>query len=305
MKKIAISVGDLNGIGIELILKNHDKVKEKCRPIYCINKDMLDICAKKLNVKMPQDMQLEEINYSLNFDIKEGQVSKDSGAYSFKSFQRAIEMVDEKKADSILTMPIHKKAWQIADVPYKGHTDYLSYVYNKKAIMMLGCEKMYVALFSDHIELKKVPSVIKYKPLKDFLLDFYNSTKAKGVAVLGLNPHAGDDGVLGNEDSIIQNAIDDANEYLGQDIFEGAIVPDIAFTKRNREKYKYFIAMYHDQGLIPLKTLYFDESINVTLGLPIKRASVDHGCAFDIAYNNEIKKSSLSYLNAIEYLEAL
>jgi len=301
LKKIAISVGDLNGIGIELILKNHHLISNKCEPIYCIDKDMLEICANRLNVDIPEGMILENIN-SDSFDIQPGTISIKSGIYSFKSFQKAIHLADTKNVDYILTMPIHKKAWSDASILYKGHTDYLSFVYNKKAIMMLGCEEMYVALFSDHIPLKDVSNTIKYEDLKEFLLLFYENINEKNIAVLGVNPHSGDNGVIGFEDNIIQQAIDDVNKILGENTFVGTIVPDVAFTKSNRQKYKYFIAMYHDQGLGPLKTLYFDESINVSLGLPIKRVSVDHGCAFDIAYNNNIVKNSKSYLNALEYV---
>ena len=165
---------------------------------------------------------------------------------------------------------------------------------------MLGCKEMFVALFSDHIPLKDVPSKIDFEGLSAFLERFYRSFGFDKALVLGLNPHAGDGGVLGNEEFIINEAINHTNKKLQKDVFFGAISPDVAFNKANREKYKVFVAMYHDQGLIPLKALYFEESINVTLGLPILRASVDHGVAFDIAYKN--KASTKSYLNALDFL---
>ena len=114
-----------------------------------------------------------------------------------------------------------------------------------------------------------------------FFSDFYDSTACDKVAVLGLNPHAGDNGVLGNEEEIIKEAIDEINTKLGREVFIGPVVPDIAFTPYFRKDFKYFIAMYHDQGLGALKALYFDESINISLNLPIIRTSVDHGTAFD------------------------
>jgi len=166
-------------------------------------------------------------------------------------------------------------------------------------IMMLGCPKMYVALYTEHIPLKEVAGHIKEKELTRFFIDFYRAIKpTAAVAVLGLNPHAGDEGVLGDEESVIAQAIENAHRHIGRQIFTSPLVPDVAFTPRVRKNYTYYIAMYHDQGLAPLKALYFDEGINVSLNLPILRTSVDHGTAFDIAYRNE-PLNALSYINAV------
>lgn len=183
-----------------------------------------------------------------------------------------------------------------AGLEFKGHTDLLRHHFNAEAIMMLGCDKLYVALYTEHMPLKDVPETIEEEALTRFLLDFAKETKAEKAAVLGLNPHAGDNGVLGDEERTIEKAISNANTE--GHIFDGPVVPDIAFTPRFRENYKYFIAMYHDQGLAPLKALYFDESINVSLNLPIVRTSVDHGTAFDIAYKSPPKCES--YINAVK-----
>ena len=185
----------------------------------------------------------------------------------------------------------------MAGIHYKGHTDALRDIFNQKAIMMLGSEKMYVALFTEHIPLREVMQHITTEELSDFMLRFYKSVGVKNIAVLGLNPHAGDNGVLGNEEREIEKAIERVNRELGEEIFVGPLVPDVAFTPRVREHFTHYIAMYHDQGLAPLKALYFDEGINVSLGLPIVRTSVDHGTAFDIAYQN--KALILSYINAL------
>jgi len=253
MKKVAISIGDLNGIGIQLALENHNTISKKVIP--------------------------------------------KSGAYAYASFIKAVELARNKEVDAICTLPIHKKAWELTGVKYKGHTDALRDFFDAEAIMMLGCSKMYVA----------------------FLIDFYHTAKpSKKVGVLGLNPHAGDDGVLGSEETIIQKAIDNANVSLRQaqgtvaepvearllspvEAFSAPLVPDVAFTPRVRANFTHYIAMYHDQGLAPLKALYFDEGINVSLNLPILRTSVDHGTAFDVAYKN-IKLNSLSYINAVKYI---
>ena len=318
MKKVAISIGDLNGIGIQLALENHDTICDIVTPLYCIDKTMLAQAAEKLNLTIPSDFQTIE-NVAPYFEIEAGVVSANSGRYAFSSFTTAVALAREKQVDAICTLPIHKKAWELAGVDYKGHTDALRDFFDAEAIMMLGCDKMYVALFTEHIPLKEVASSINKKDLTRFLVDFYNSAKPTStVGVLGLNPHAGDDGVLGNEETIIQKAINNVNASLRYpstssgnsqgtvaepvEAFSNPLVPDVAFTPNVRKNYTHYIAMYHDQGLAPLKALYFDEGINVSLNLPILRTSVDHGTAFDIAYKG-VELNTLSYMNAIKYIK--
>ena len=300
-KKIAVSVGDLNGIGIQLALENHDIISKDADVLYCIDSNMLDQAAKKLGIPIPADFQTIE-TIAPYFEIEAGKVSKESGAYAYASFMKAVELAQNKEVDAITTLPIHKKAWELADVKYKGHTDALRDIFDAHAIMMLGCPNMYVALYTEHIPLKEVAGSINEEDLTRFLVDFYHTAKpSKTVGVLGLNPHAGDDGVLGNEEQIIQKAIDNAHQIIEKEIFTSPLVPDVAFIPRTRANYTHYIAMYHDEGLAPLKALYFDEGINVSLNLPILRTSVDHGTAFDIAYKG-IELSSQSYLNAVKYI---
>ena len=293
---IAISVGDLNGVGIEIALKAHKEISELCSPLYCINSYLLNTAAKLLNTNIPDDFNIHSVDGE--FEINAGVVNAASGRYSYDSFMSAIELCETDKADAVVTMPIHKEAWMMAGLEYKGHTDLLRQHFNKDAIMMLGCEKMFVALFTEHMPLKDVASAIKYKKLKQFFLDLHNSIPNEKIAVLGLNPHAGDNGVLGDEELRITKAIKSANKKIGFEQFIGPVVPDIAFTPHFRANHNYFVAMYHDQGLAPLKALYFDESVNISLNLPIIRTSVDHGTAFDIAYKGEAK--TLSFINAIK-----
>lgn len=294
--RIAVSVGDLNGVGIEIALKSHHKILEFCTPIYCINSIMLSQAAKLLNMHIPKDFEIFAVDGE--FQIEAGKMGAKSGKYSYDSFLGAIRLCEQKSVGAVVTMPIHKEAWMMAGIKYKGHTDLLRDYFKKDAIMMLGCEKMFVALFTEHIPLKDVASSIKYKKLKKFFLDLHNSVPKEKIAVLGLNPHAGDNGVLGDEELKITKAIKSANLKIGFEQFVGPIVPDIAFTSHFRANYNYFVAMYHDQGLAPLKALYFDESINISLNLPIIRTSVDHGTAFDIAYKNIA--NTLSYENAVK-----
>ena len=190
----------------------------------------------------------------------------------------------------------------MAGIDYIGLTDALRDIFDAEELILFVSSKMYVSLFTEHLRLKEVAESINENGLPRFFVDFYQSAKPKTpVGVLGLNPHAGDDGVLGDEERIIQKAIDNAHQTLGKEVFTSPLVPDVAFTPRVRANYTHYIAMYHDQGLAPLKALYFDEGINVSLNLPILRTSVDHGTAFDIAYKR-IELSSLSYLNAVKYI---
>lgn len=295
--KIAISIGDLNGIGIEIAFKSHKKISKLCEPIYCINNKMLKKAAKELNVEIPENFNITKTKG--DFEIKPGMVTKKSGKFSYDSFMDAINLADKKEVDAICTLPINKEAWSKADIKYKGHTEVLRDYFGKNAIMMLGCKKMFVGLFTEHIPLRKVAKKVNEEDLTQFFIDYYNNVKNDNIGVLGLNPHASDNGVLGDEEVHIFKAIKNANKALGSNIFKGPLVPDTAFSPMARKNYKYFVAMYHDQGLAPLKALYFDQSINVSLNLPIIRTSVDHGTAFNIAYKNE-KLNTKSYVNAIK-----
>ncbi len=296
MKTIAISLGDINGIGLELALNSHKQVKKLCNPLYLINKKLLQRGAKLLNKNIPNDFKIVEVGK--DFKIKPGKVSKKSGKFSYKSFLKAVNLA-KSEVDAITTLPINKEAWNKAGIKEAGHTYLLDKIFKKEAIMMIGCDKLFTLLFTHHIPLKKVSKKIKTKKLLSFLLNSYNSLKVEKIGVLGLNPHAGDGGVLGNEEKKIKKAIKKANKILGKNIFIGPLVPDTAFTPMMRKEIQHFVCMYHDQGLIATKSLYFEESINVSLNLPIIRTSVDHGTAYDIAYRDK-NPSNVSYINAIK-----
>jgi len=294
MKKIAISIGDLNGVGLEIALKAHNIIKQYIKPIYCINKEMLNQGRKLLNISIPDDFEIYPT--AGKFNINPGKNNSNAGLYSFNSFIDAINLAKKNKVDGICTLPINKESWALAGIKYHGHTEVLRDIFKKEAIMMLGCEEMYVALFTEHIPLKDVAQNIKKDKLVKFFKDFYKSTKFEKINVLALNPHASDGGILGDEENKeIIPAIKEINSILKKEVFIGPLVPDTAFTSKKGN----FIAMYHDQGLTPLKALYFDKSINVSLNLPILRTSVDHGTAFDIAYKNQAKIDS--YVEAIKY----
>ena len=295
--KIAISIGDLNGIGLEIALRSHEEVKKICKPIYCINENMLGWGSALLNLDVPEDFEIRDCGKV--FEINPGVCNAESGESSYDSFITAVALAKSDEVNAIVTLPINKEAWAMAGLEYKGHTDALSDLLGSEAIMMLGCDEMFTILYTHHIPLRDVPHEIKTKKLKPFFLKVYEELGEDKIAVLGLNPHAGDNGVIGDEEEEIKRAIVKANQFLEREVFIGPMVPDMAFSKENREKFKYFICMYHDQGLIPLKVLYFEESINVSLNAGVVRTSVDHGTAFDIAYQDG-NPSCLSYINAVK-----
>ncbi|RDU69049.1 4-hydroxythreonine-4-phosphate dehydrogenase [Helicobacter cholecystus] len=302
MKQIAISCGDINGVGLEILLKAHESIIQTVTPIYCVHYELLELASSLLSLPFPPSLtpsmcQPPKLQIP---KIEPKVLSKESGRYSYESFILGCKLSEEKKTDALVTLPIHKQAWLQAGIKAIGHTQALALRYNKEAIMMLGWEKMFIALYTDHIPLREVSSHIKSQKLFDFFKALYASHPQEKYCVMGFNPHAGDGGMLGNEEKEIQKAIERINLTLGKEVFKGVYPPDCSFIPARQKEFRTWIAMYHDIGLATLKALYFNESINVSLNIPILRASVDHGVAFDIAYNG--KASIKSYLNAIAYV---
>lgn len=301
MKKIAISCGDINGVGLEILLKAHEQITQISSPIYCVHYELLANASSLLSIPLPSSLTPQMcLPPSLPFpSISPKSISQESGKYSYESFILGCELCECNEAKALVTLPIHKQAWQLAGVKEIGHTQALSARYGKEAIMMLGCEKMFVALYTDHIPLKEVSSHIKSEKLLEFFKALYRTHTKESYCVIGINPHAGDGGMIGDEEIEIQKAIEQINQELGKEVFKGVYPPDCSFIPSRQKEFDTWIAMYHDIGLSVLKAIYFEESINVSLNLPILRSSVDHGVAFDIAY--EGKANITSYLNAIAY----
>ena len=161
LKRIAISVGDLNGVGFEIILKSHDHIKTLCDPIYCINYTMAHQAAALLKRQIPNDFKMFKVPGE--FIINPGEIAASSGKYSYDSFTNAVTLARSGAVDAIVTLPIHKEAWMMAGINYVGHTDALRDLFHSEAIMMLGCEKLYVALFTEHIPLREVPNTLQQK----------------------------------------------------------------------------------------------------------------------------------------------
>ncbi|CRF49953.1 4-hydroxythreonine-4-phosphate dehydrogenase [Helicobacter heilmannii] len=303
LPKIAISIGDIQGVGPEIALKAHARISQICQPLYCVHRDLLAQANALLNhsyTKALEDMECVQPSAPQPV-IKPANIDKESGFYSHASFLEALDLCDKKEVSGVCTLPIHKHAWQLASITTPGHTALLREHYQQEAIMVLGCPKLWVALFSEHIPLSAVSAKVRLEPLKKFLYTLAQVLNTdEQIVVLGIDPHCGDNGAIGTQDMEVKEAIEQANALLNTPKFLGPVPADSAFSPHFRAEHRHFVALYHDVGLAPLKALYFEESINVSLDLPIKRASVDHGVAFDIAYQN--KASIKSYENAIGWL---
>ncbi|WP_457622794.1 4-hydroxythreonine-4-phosphate dehydrogenase PdxA [Persephonella sp.] len=295
MKKIGITLGDPSGISPEILIKSVNRLPKAVYIIYGSRK-VLDKTSSTLNIKTviseinsPEEVRKEGI-YLINIYDREffpGRPDRESGKASVLFLERCTEDILEKKLDAIVTLPISKQFIIESGFKYAGHTDYLADVSKtENYIMMLLCKKLRVALATTHIPLKSVPERINPNTLESKLrlldreLKIKFNIKKPKIAVLGLNPHAGDGGNIGDEEVNIINPVVQKLKREGLNL-EGTLSADTAFN-RFREFDAYF-AMYHDQGLIPLKLLCFKKAVNITLGLPFIRTSPDHGTGFDIA----------------------
>ena len=309
MVKVGISLGDPSGISPEILVKALTSKKIPKKDVAYIvygSKNTILKTSKDLNINLKFDVinSLEEIKksgfYLLNLydkDFQPGKPSKESGKASVIFLENAVKDVLNKKTDGIVTLPISKKWIMESGFKYAGHTDYLADVSNTKDyVMALVCKKMKVGLITTHIPIKDVPSKItkdsiisKIKVIDRELKEKFD-IKNPSIAVVGLNPHASDGGNIGNEEiEIITPALNQLKEE-GINVV-GPLSADTAF---NRYKdFDIFVAMYHDQGLIPLKLLCFRKAVNITLGLPFIRTSPDHGTGYDIAGKNLADPSSL------------
>jgi 4-hydroxythreonine-4-phosphate dehydrogenase len=265
--RIAITVGDPAGIGPEISLKaaRDPRVLAVCEPVLYGPHD---------------DTVLER--------FAPGVLSADAGRAAYDAIVSAAEDARTGRVDAIATAPINKEAFALADLPWKGHTDLLAFLAGvDRAVMMFYAEELRVVLATVHVALAEVPRLVT-RDLMDFIIDLTARELPRfgyptpRIAVAGLNPHAGEHGVIGSEDdAVLKPAIEAAR---GRGIVASGPWPaDTIFTRASRGEFDVVIACYHDQGLIPIKLLAFGRAVNVTLGLPIIRTSVDHGTAFDIA----------------------
>ena len=313
---IGISIGDLNGIGTELAIKtfSDNRLLELCTPILFGSNKLVNFYRKSIpdatfnyqhikDLSRPFHKQVNLFNcWEEEVSINPGQLTETGGLYAIKSLISATEALKDKKIDALVTAPIHKKNIQSADFSYTGHTPYLKQAFAVKDVLMLmSSENFRVGLVTEHLPVSEIAKNItresiisKLNIMKDSLIRDFGIDKPR-IAVLGLNPHAGDDGLIGREEEdIIKPAIKDAKHNM---LVYGPYSADAFFARNQQQKFDGVLAMYHDQGLIPFKSLAFGEGINYTAGLPIIRTSPDHGTAFDIAGKN--KADAGSFLAAV------
>lgn len=298
---VGISIGDLNGIGSEVVLKTFEdsRMLEFCTPVIFANVKILSFAKKSLDAGMQlhgidslEQLVIGKINvlnvWKESVNIEYGANDENVGKYAIKSFVAATKALKEGLVDVLVTAPINKYNIQAEDFKFPGHTDYLDQELEGDALMLMVQDNLRVGLITDHIPVNEVSShlteaLIKSKILtvKKSLIQDFSINKPK-IAVLGLNPHAGDGGVIGKEDDeIIRPTIKKLFES-GTLVF-GPYPADGFFGSNQYEKYDAVIATYHDQGLIPFKTLSFGKGVNYTAGLNKIRTSPDHGTAYEIA----------------------
>jgi 4-hydroxythreonine-4-phosphate dehydrogenase len=298
---VGISIGDLNGIGCEVILKTFEDTRmlELCTPIIFANVKSISFMKRELNLTAAihgidslNQLVIGKINvlnvWREGFDINFGKNDEIAGNHAIKSFVAATAALKEGQVDLLVTAPINKYNIQSESFTFPGHTDYLDKELNGTALMFMVHDDLRVGLLTDHVPVNEVAKHLTEKLLTDKLETIIQTLKQDfeiekpKVAVLGLNPHSGDNGVIGNEEeNIIKPTLKKLFE-AGKMVF-GPFPADGFFGSAQYEKYDAVLAMYHDQGLIPFKTLSFGNGVNYTAGLDKIRTSPDHGTAYEIA----------------------
>ena len=298
---VGISIGDLNGIGSEVVLKTFEdsRMLEMCTPVIFANVKQLSFIKRNLNSEINlhgidrlDQLVLGKVNvlnvWREGFDLNLGTNDETVGEYAIKSFVTATQALKEGKVDVLVTAPINKYNIQSDTFKFPGHTDYLAQELEGDALMFMVQDNLRVGLLTDHIPVSEVASHLtealitkKIEIIKQSLIQDFSINKPR-IAVLGVNPHCGDGGVIGNEDDLILKPTLKKIFEKGTLVF-GPFPADGFFGSNQYEKYDAVIATYHDQGLIPFKTLSFGNGVNYTAGLNRVRTSPDHGTAYDIA----------------------
>lgn len=311
--KIGITVGDINGIGVETIIKvfSDARICELCQPIAIGSKKLFQDYSKLLNIK---DLKLNYISsidevkgkipsvltiWDDKVDIEVGKESSQSGLFAFKSLEATANLLVKNEIDAMVTAPINKMAIQSADFDFPGHTEFLQKLDNaEQSLMLMISDVARIGVVTGHLPLSEVKNQLttdlilsKITILNKSLKEDFGIRKPK-IAILGLNPHAGDNGLLGPEEKeVIMPAIQQAKSI--EILAIGPYAADGFFASSNYKNFDGILAMYHDQGLIPAKMLSEGSGINYTAGLSFVRTSPDHGTAFDIAGKGIADESSL------------
>ncbi|MDZ7719556.1 MAG: 4-hydroxythreonine-4-phosphate dehydrogenase PdxA [Balneolaceae bacterium] len=302
---IAISMGDPNGIGPEVTLKSLQRTDlGNSIPVWIGSQNVFEYYSDKFDIQLPiknfqksdtlesGSVYLFDIFENSDFEITSGKISKKAGSLAMQAVEKGIELCMNGQANALTTASISKEAIHMAGYKVPGHTEFLAEkTGTDDVVMVLASDDLRVALATIHIPLKDVNRSIQKKKLKTNLQILYKSLREDfgienpKIGVLGLNPHAGDGGVIGTEEiERITPALDELSDE--EILVDGPFAADGYFGSQLYKIYDATFAMYHDQGLIPFKALTFGEGVNFTAGLPIIRTSPDHGTAFDIAGKN-------------------
>ena len=312
LPRIGITMGDAAGIGPEIVLKalDDENLKKICSPVIIGDAAFLRETAVDLNlefdfieqnkesVKNSNQTFIYNLN-NLNEKIIVGEDAATTGKAAAEYIETAVRLWKENKIDAIATAPISKKAIALGGYDYPGHTEFLAYLTGTKEFAMsFFADKLRVVLLSTHVSLRDAIDLVKKEKLIELIKFSHREIsgllkKDARIAVAGLNPHASEGGMFGTEEKDeITPAINDCRESFGIDV-SGAYSPDTIFLRAFRGEFDAVVSCYHDQATIAVKCLSFGASVNVTLGLPLIRTSVDHGTAFDIAGKNVADASSM------------
>ncbi len=317
LPKIGITCGDINGVGLEVIIKtfSDNRMLQCCIPIiYC---NVKSATQYRKNVHIPefgfhQIKQISEVSnkhvnllnvYDKEVNYQPGIATPEAGALALESINTAINDMKRGFIDALVTAPINKDNIRSESFRFAGHTEYLAQQFNApEHLMFLVSEHLKIGTVTGHVPIQQVASLLsiekifkKAKIMANSLIQDFGIQKPK-IAILGLNPHAGDNGVMGNEEKTI---IFPSIEKLKEEgiLAFGPYGADGFFGSGLYTKFDAVLSMYHDQGLIPFKTLAFEQGVNFTAGLPIVRTSPDHGTAYDLAGKNLASESS--FRNAV------
>ncbi len=302
--KLGISIGDLNGIGGEIVLKTFEDIRmlDFCTPVIFASVKTLSFLKKHfdltLNFQGVEDasqaiegkinvVNVWKENVSINFGVEDPEIGK----YAFKSLEAATKALKNDEIDVLVTAPINKNTIQSEDFNFPGHTNYLAKELEGESLMFMITDKLKVGLLTDHVPLKDIaqeitPKLIEKKIaiIQKTLQEDFRIQKPR-IAVLGINPHSGDNGLIGDEDEkVLKPTLQKLREK--DHLVYGPYAADSFFGTKNHQNFDAVVACYHDQGLIPFKTLSFGEGVNFTAGLKKVRTSPDHGTAFEIAGKN-------------------
>ena len=298
---LGISIGDLNGIGGEIVLKTFEdeRMLDFCTPVIFASTKAITFLKNhfKFEIKFNGINDLNQIIKGkinvLNVwkeqpEIEFGKEDPKMGLLAIKSFEAAVRALKQNKIDALVTAPINKHNIQSDEFKFPGHTDYLDKELEGNSLMLMVCDNLRVGLLTDHVPVKNISEKITEKLIRSKIDTIFETLKKDfkinrpKVAVLGINPHIGDNGVIGKEDDDLMKPVLNSIRESGKLVF-GPYAADSFFGSNNYKQFDAIIASYHDQGLIPFKTLSFGQGVNFTAGHNKIRTSPDHGTAFDIA----------------------